>query len=400
MAPLLAVATTSEADALLTKYSLEPLAQLLGTLEVRTLLDVRALSNLQHGALKVAGPQRDVVKYCEQLKLLDDTQDPPVRVMPGGAGVYASRVLDLVEEATRVQAIADWSGGVPGAVGLGAPPTGPAPLTAGDLASALTGLAGRTASEASKEITPSYETERLAKVFSVYALNLLEGEYGNRRALYLANKYMGPTSEHLYPTNEQMPYAALKAAGGGISKANDSFDARVDGDGRVCFTPADPVASSAKSSRQVSQQVKLKVMTLFLELCGESVPAGFSAGITGVMPCCANRSQVGIDEVWRFCNLIDQGARDVPVKEAWETIVECTEKNVRDLTKPPSSYTLGNALSHAIVPLTAAISHFKATFQAQKAASAPTKRGSATKRETDGDEGPAPSGQNGKRKNE
>eukprot|EP00327_Prymnesium_parvum_P000545 CAMPEP_0182828522 /NCGR_PEP_ID=MMETSP0006_2-20121128/17523_1 /TAXON_ID=97485 /ORGANISM="Prymnesium parvum, Strain Texoma1" /LENGTH=354 /DNA_ID=CAMNT_0024955901 /DNA_START=39 /DNA_END=1099 /DNA_ORIENTATION=+ len=345
MAPLLAVATTSEADALLTKYSLEPLAQLLGTLEVRTLLDVRALSNLQHGALKVAGPQRDVVKYCEQLKLLDDTQDPP--------------------------------------------------LTAGDLASALTGLAGRTASEASKEITPSYETERLAKVFSVYALNLLEGEYGNRRALYLANKYMGPTSEHLYPTNEQMPYAALKAAGGGISKANDSFDARVDGDGRVCFTPADPVASSAKSSRQVSQQVKLKVMTLFLELCGESVPAGFSAGITGVMPCCANRSQVGIDEVWRFCNLIDQGARDVPVKEAWETIVECTEKNVRDLTKPPSSYTLGNALSHAIVPLTAAISHFKATFQAQKAASAPTKRGSATKRETDGDEGPAPSGQNG-----
>eukprot|EP00327_Prymnesium_parvum_P040629 CAMPEP_0195644052 /NCGR_PEP_ID=MMETSP0815-20121206/28172_1 /TAXON_ID=97485 /ORGANISM="Prymnesium parvum, Strain Texoma1" /LENGTH=65 /DNA_ID=CAMNT_0040787153 /DNA_START=14 /DNA_END=208 /DNA_ORIENTATION=- len=54
---------------------------LLGTLEVRTLLDVRALSNLQHGSLKVAGPQRDVMRYCEQLKQLDDTQDPAARVM-------------------------------------------------------------------------------------------------------------------------------------------------------------------------------------------------------------------------------------------------------------------------------------------------------------------------------
>jgi len=56
---------------------------------------------------------------------------------------------------------------------------------------------------------------------------------------------------------------------------------------------------------------------------------------------------------------------------------------------PPTNYTLGNALYHAVAPLTAAISHFKATFQAQKAANAAGKRVTTTKRETDSaDEGP------------
>ncbi|KAL1524478.1 hypothetical protein AB1Y20_019372 [Prymnesium parvum] len=395
MATLLAVATTSEADGLLAKYGLEALAAHIGTIEVRTLLDMRALSNLQHGTLKVAGPQRDVLKYCEQLKQLDDSLGAASRVMTdGGAAVYASRVLDLVEEAARTQAIADWN--TPG-LAPGAPPAGASPLTAGELASALTGLAGRNASEASKEITTTHETERLAKVFTVYSLNMREGEYGNRRALYLANKHMGPASEHLYPSNEQMPYAAIKAAGLGAAKSADGFDAKVDGDGRVCFTPSDPVLANAKSSRQVAQQMKLKIMTLFVELCGEDVPPGFNAGTTGVKPGSADRSQVGMDEVWRFCSLLEQGARDVPVKEAWETIVECAERSLRDMTKPPTSYTLGNALYHEIAPLTSAINHFKATYQAQKLANASPKKGGGAKKERDdaSDEGPSPSGPNG-----
>ncbi|KAL1518785.1 hypothetical protein AB1Y20_003068 [Prymnesium parvum] len=51
------------------------------------------------------------------------------------------------------------------------------------------------------------------------------------------------------------------------------------------------------------------------------------------------------------------------------------------MTRAPTSYTLGNALQHEITPLTAAISHFKATFQAQKAASAASKHGNQAKKE-------------------
>ncbi|KAL1503660.1 hypothetical protein AB1Y20_012133 [Prymnesium parvum] len=64
------------------------------------------------------------------------------------------------------------------------------------------------------------------------------------------------------------------------------------------------------------------------------------------------------------------------------------------MTRAPTSYTLGNALQHEITPLTAAISHFKATFQAQKAASAASKRGSQSKKEQS-DEGPGGNGPNG-----
>lgn len=398
MTAMPAVATTSEADGLLTRYGLDRIAPLFGAYEARTLLDVRALSNLQHGCLRAAGPQRDVMQYCHNLKQLDDTQDATNRLMTeaGGPNWYASRILDLVEEAARTQGIADAAA----AMQPTATAAQPAPLTASELANALSGLAGRTASEASKESTTTHEADRLAKVYTIYALRLRESEYGNRRALYLANKYMGPASEHLYPSNDQMPYAALKAASGGAAKAaGDSFEAKVDGDGRVAFTPADPTAVSAINSRQVTQQAKLKIMTLFVELCGEAVPSGYSAGSTGVMPGNKNdRCQVGIDEVWEYCALLDQGAKDVPVKEAWETIFECSEKSLREMTRAPSYYTLGNALKHEITPLTAAITHFKATYQAQKAATATQKRGGATKRDSS-DEGVsganAPNGPNG-----
>jgi len=261
-----------------------------------------------------------------------------------------------------------------------------APLTAGELVNALSGIAGRTANEASKESSTTHEAERLAKVYAVYAIRVRESEYGNRRALYLANKYMGPSSEHLYPSCEQMPYAAIKAASGGNAKAGDGLEARLDGDGRVAFTTADPSAVSAANSRQVAQLAKLKIMTLFVELCGESVPTGFDVGRTGVMPGRNERSQVGLDEVLEYCALLDQGAKDVPVKEAWETIVDRAEQDLREMTRAPTSYTLGNALQHEITPLTAAISHFKATYQAQKAANVATKRGSQAKREPNDDE--------------
>jgi len=275
MPPLPNVATTGEAAGLLAKYELDHLAPLLGALESREMLDVRALGNLQYGMLRVPGPQRDVTQYCAMLKELDEAQAEAERLMRHGQGWYASRLLDLVEEAARTQALADMVMATPiPTAGLPTPP----PLTASELANALTGLAGRTASEASKESTTTHEAERLAKVYGIYSLRMRESEYGNRRALYLANKYMGPASEHLYPSNEQMPYAAIKAASGGVTKATDVFEGRVDADGRVAFTPADPATVNAANSRQVSQQVKLKIMTLFIELCGEGVPAGFNVG--------------------------------------------------------------------------------------------------------------------------
>ncbi|KAL1496749.1 hypothetical protein AB1Y20_014339 [Prymnesium parvum] len=290
--------------------------------------------------------------------------------MQNGQSWYASRLLDLVEEAARTQAIADMA--MPATIPTGMPT--PPPLTASDLATALTGLAGRAASEASKESTTTHEAERLAKVYGIYSLRMRESEYGNRRALYLANKYMGPASEHLYPSNEQMPYAAMKAASGGVSKTADGFEGRLDADGRVAFVPVDPATVSATNSRQVTQQVKLKIMTLFVELCGEAVPAGFNAGRTGVMPHRVERSQLGLDEVLEYCALLDQGAKDVPVKEAWETIVDGSEKSIREMTRAPSCYTLGNALQHEVTPLTAAILQFKATYHAQKAAAATAKK--------------------------
>jgi len=89
-----------------------------------------------------------------------------------------------------------------------------------------------------------------------------------------------------------------------------------------------------------------------VELCGEIVPTRFDAGRAGVMPGKGERSQVGFDEVLEYCALLDQGARDVPVKEAWETIVGCAEKDLREMTRAPTSYTLGNALQHEITPCT------------------------------------------------
>ncbi|KAL1521725.1 hypothetical protein AB1Y20_021380 [Prymnesium parvum] len=121
---------------------------------------------------------------------------------------------------------------------------------------------------------------------------------------------MGPASDHIYPSNEQMHYASIKAARGGATRAGDGFEARVDEGGRVAFMPADPTAVSALNLRQVMQQAKLKIMTLFAELCGENVPSGYNAGRTGGMPGKpgrADRSQIGIDEVWEYCALLVHG---------------------------------------------------------------------------------------------
>ena len=42
----------------------------------------------------------------------------------------------------------------------------------------------------------------------------------NRNGLYKANKYMGPTSSHQYPSPEQMHFMKLLSAiGGGCSRA-------------------------------------------------------------------------------------------------------------------------------------------------------------------------------------
>lgn len=101
------VAVTGEAAGLLAKYELEHMVPLLGALEAREMLDVRALGNLQHGMLRVPGPQRDVTQYCVMLKELDEQQADADRLMPHGTSWYASRLLDLVEEAARTQAILD-----------------------------------------------------------------------------------------------------------------------------------------------------------------------------------------------------------------------------------------------------------------------------------------------------
>jgi len=80
----------------------------------------------------------------------------------------------------------------------------------------------------------------------------------------------------------------------------------------------------------------------------------------------------------------------VSVKEAWETIVDGSEKSIREMTRAPTSYTLGNALQHEVTPLTAAILQFKATFQAQKAAGAAAKKAASPGKKESGDEQEAP----------
>ncbi|KAL1525154.1 hypothetical protein AB1Y20_020025 [Prymnesium parvum] len=114
------------------------------------------------------------------------------------------------------------------------------------------------------------------------------------------------------------------------------------------------------------------------------------------MPHRVERSQLGLDEVLEYCALLDQGAKDVPVKEAWETIVDGSEKSIREMTRAPSCYTLGNALQHEVTPLTAAILQFKATYHAQKAAAATAKKAATPSKKEPGEEGaPGAGGPNG-----
>lgn len=86
------------------------------------------------------------------------------------------------------------------------------------------------------------------------------------------------------------------------------MEARIDGAGRVGFTPADTDGPSAKSSWHVTHQAKLKINTIFMELCREAVPAGYDSTGSGVMPGKAQRCQMGQDETLEYRAVLDLGA--------------------------------------------------------------------------------------------
>ncbi len=102
------------------------------------------------------------------------------------------------------------------------------------------------------------------QVQAIYSVRLDEAEVGNRTALYKATRFMGLDSDHAYPSQEQMPYMAVKnASGGGVT---DPLVPTVDASGVLGVAPKEAAAPNAAHSYHVATQAKLKIRTIVLAI--------------------------------------------------------------------------------------------------------------------------------------
>ena len=178
------------------------------------MLDLRALTNMRGGRLKVN--HQESSDYADELKQIDTYQTSQdsqrVLLMPHGASTYTSVVLDLVQDACALF----WAQSAP----MGVPAAAPGATvgaSAADIAAAMAAVNEASKLETNKECTPTYEQGRHAKIVGFYNIELGEDEHGNRNALYKANKWMGPSSSHHYPSPDQMHFMKLvNAQGGGV----------------------------------------------------------------------------------------------------------------------------------------------------------------------------------------
>lgn len=77
----------------------------------------------------------------------------------------------------------------------------------------------------------------------------------------------------------------------------------------------DDQGAAATSAWHVTSQVKLKLLTVFLELCGKALPPGFDGVGAGFVPSSAVWAQLGQDELDEYIALLEKGAWEVSSKE-------------------------------------------------------------------------------------
>ena len=321
--------------------------------ESRTTLDLRALTNMKGGRLK--SHHEESGEYADQLKAIDTAltaaDSTRALLMPHGASTYTSVVLDLIQDAQQLY----WEQTLPlgGSVATGGGATG---TPAADIAAALAAASEASKLESSKECSTTYEQQRRAVIVSLYKIALGEEEHGNRNALYKANKFMGPTSSHQYPSPEQMHFMKLLSAIGGGSVA--PLVGQVSASGGFGLAPGvdDPV--DAANAYAVAYQAKLKVGTFFLELCGEPVPAGYDGKEAGYVPGRSGPTQMGLAEFRNYCTAVDRAAKVIKNKAIVEHLIDNNEKLLRSATSPTSHLTLAAALSALTPVLDQAIDQF------------------------------------------
>ena len=94
----------------------------------------------------------------------------------------------------------------------------------------------------------------------------------------------------------------------------------------------------------VANQAKLKMGTIFLELCGVAVPAGYNGCGVGKVPGNDVSTQFGMEEYRSYCNTVDRGAKDIGNKAVLEHLIDNNEKLLRVSTSPANHLTLAAAL--------------------------------------------------------
>ena len=166
---------------------------------------------------------------------------------------------------------------------------------------------------------------------------LSEDEVGNRNALYKARRYLGIDSEHTYPSQEQMPYMSVKSASGGGVTA--PLAPTVDQEGKVVVVPTEGSAPNATTAYHVAAQAGMKMNTIFLELAGRDVPAGYDGAGAGVQPN-GVRTQFGFSELLTYRAALDKGAKSVP-KGSFAQMIDACETALRTATKAPRLLTVG-----------------------------------------------------------
>ena len=299
--PLLQATISDEAGALMLGAGTLVLAPLFATLETRTTLNTRALSNLKFGEL-VTNPSK-VVEYCTMLKQLDDAthaaDNTHALLMPGGSSTWASRVLDTVQDAVAL--LIPGGFGPPGGVGMG--------TAVPDFATAIRDAVSATAVDQLKEVTTSYMTECHARVYDCYRLRMEEDMVGNRAALYKAHRYLGDGSEHVYPSKEQFPLQAIKnSSGGGMSLP---LVPTVNSSGHLGVATQESEVQVMRHSYVTAAHAKLKINTIFLELAGVGIPGGYDGSGAGKVPGKPD-CQFGLSELLDYRAVLDRGAGIVP----------------------------------------------------------------------------------------
>ena len=318
----------------------ESLLPLIALYESRTKLDLRALTNMRGGRLK--NHHEESSDYADELKTLDTqltaTDGTRALLMPYGASTYTSAVLDLVQDACELYGIQN----APAGGGSAGTLTGS--TAAADIATAMAAVTEASKLESNKECTPSYEQSRHAIIVSLYKISLGEDEHANRNGLYKANKFMGPTSSHQYPSPEQMHFMKLLNAQGGGEIA--PLVAAVSASGGIGLVPGAADTADASNAYAVAYQAKLKMGTFFLELCGEPVPAGYDGKDAGAVPNRTGATQMGLAEYRGYCIAVDKAAKVIKSKAIVEHMIDNNEKLLRSYTSPTNHLTLAAALKH------------------------------------------------------